>query len=207
MNEDKNALYVAFTSRGSASFAMKTIPVRLTAKAIEAARQWEAKILQHINKFRRANPSGFNSPGQFFKGYLGEFAFLHFVRTYRLRHRYVSPRDGKSHPPEFTLYRAGREVTLDVKANSRPDLPDPHLTVLLYELAQQPADLYCQAMILRVADDLSFADILLSGYATREALEATEERPCFTSPQKMHALGQSQLLPMGDIIHLHDTNI
>ena len=94
--------------------------IEITPEIILKARKLAAKVNRVVSKFG-PNYTGLEAQERYFNGYLGELAFLNWLRENKIKSIYTPKIKGKSAAGDFILFGmvTGQKKTVDVKTASK----------------------------------------------------------------------------------------
>ena len=141
------------------------------------------------------NYTGLNEPNKFYYGYIGEFAFIKWLKQSKIKHKYSY----KVHPgayrgaEDFVLYaNNGQQITVDVKTATKP-----HYKNIMMPKSQAERYTYnCYVGVLLVNDDIA----KICGYCQKNDFTLSElmyKIPTYYKP--LNELNDMQRLSNGVI--------
>ena len=166
--------------------------IEITDKMKDYAKQCEEKVLSTMIG---TNYTGLNEPNKFYYGYIGEFAFIKWLKQSKIKHKYSY----KVHPgayrgaEDFVLYaNNGQQITVDVKTATKP-----HYKNIMMPKSQAERYTYnCYVGVLLVNDD----NAKICGYCQKNDFTLSElmyKIPTYYKP--LNELNDMQRLSNGVI--------
>tara|TARA_R110002126_G_scaffold290123_1_gene446436 strand:- start:555 stop:1070 length:516 start_codon:yes stop_codon:yes gene_type:complete len=166
--------------------------IEITDKMKDYAKQCEETVLSTMIG---TNYTGLNEPNKFYYGYIGEFAFIKWLKQSKIKHKYSY----KVHPgayrgaEDFVLYaNNGQQITVDVKTATKP-----HYKNIMMPKSQAERYTYnCYVGVLLVNDDIA----KICGYCQKNDFTLSElmyKIPTYYKP--LNELNDMQRLSNGVI--------
>lgn len=97
---------------------MPPVLVALSGEEVKLARKLSDRIAKTPTMTLR-NYTGLSMADRYFNGFLGEIAMKRWLEGAGVNHEWKPKTDGKSHAGDFTVYRKGQPLKLDVKTASK----------------------------------------------------------------------------------------